>query len=62
MDLLAKIVLTVLGCGALVTLIGRLEFADFLYQATRGLPQPFADFFAFVVIIIILVALKKSES
>jgi len=61
MDFKFKILLRILGLDAIATFIERLEFADWIYQATRGLPQPSGDLSAVVVIGLIIVAAKAFD-
>jgi len=61
MDLIVKTLFTILGLGAVVTFVERLQIADWIYGVTRGLPQPVADIFGVVVIVIIVAAASSLE-
>jgi len=61
MKLAVKLLLSILGLGAIIAFIETLEFADQLYQVSRVLPQPFADISSVAVIGIILMAIRTLD-
>jgi hypothetical protein len=62
MDLEFELLLKVLGLGGVALLITHLEWADRIFQATRNLPQPWADIGAVVTLVLVLRGCRKSES